>query len=363
MRLSGLTAPTVSLAIAQIAVLGLVENLGNGKSSGGRPPALLRFNAAHGYVAAADIGGTRLRMMLADLNGRPVAQWTVAMTDRQKSPRGVVSLVQTGLCAMVQETGARDRVLHLTAGAPGITDVSRGVVLAAPNLAGWNSVPLRKLLEAETGVQVTVENDTNLAAVGEYTRGVAAAIDDFIFVAIGTGVGAGIFLRGALHHGADWSAGEIGYLPVAGGPQGPIRMRETGPLERSLGGNGIETQWQQRLRRERRLAGKELLLELRAPHIFDLAETGDARAAELLSSTARLLSEALSTIALLYNPKLIVLGGGVGSHSALCRRTEQFLQENEFAIPPLRSSSLGTEAQLFGAVSLSLAAVEAKLLC
>jgi len=149
-RLSGLTTPTVSLAIAQIAGLGLVEKLGNGKSSCGRPPALLRFNAAHGYVAAADIGGTRLRMMLADLNGRPVAQWAVAMTDRQKSSRGIVSLVQTGLCAMVQEAGARDRVLHLTVGAPGITDVSRGVVLARPNLAGWNSVPLRKLLEAET---------------------------------------------------------------------------------------------------------------------------------------------------------------------------------------------------------------------
>jgi glucokinase len=120
-----------------------------------------------------------------------------------------------------------------------------------------------------------------------------------------------------------------------------MRMRETGPLERSLGGNGIETQWQQRLKRERRWAGKELLLELRAPHIFDLAETGDARAAELLSSTARLLLEALSTIALLNNPKLIVLGGGVGSHGALCRRTEQFLQENEFAIPPLRSFFVG----------------------
>jgi len=126
------------------------RKLGNVKSSCGRPPALLRFNAAHGYVAAADIGGTRLRMMLADLNGRPVAQWAVAMTDRQKSSRGIVSLVQTGLCAMVQEAGARDRVLHLTVGAPGITDVSRGVVLARPNLAGWNSVPLRKLLEAET---------------------------------------------------------------------------------------------------------------------------------------------------------------------------------------------------------------------
>ena len=361
-RLSGLTAPTVALAVAQMSARGLVEPIGEGESSGGRPPALLRFNAAHGYVAAADIGGTRLRMTLADLNGTPVAHWATHMADTQKRPQCVVSLLHAGLEQMKRSAAIAAPILHLTAGAPGITDVRQGTVLAAPNLEGWNHVPLRNLLAQATGLPVTVENDTNLAAVGEYARGVASGIEDFVFVAIGTGVGAGIFLRGALHHGANWSAGEIGYLPIAGTPRSPVRMRETGQLERQIGGAGIEALWQQSLAQSRRFVPPELL-HLRAPHIFDRAEDGDPRAAAVLLETARTLADALSTISLLYNPALLILGGGVGSHPALCRATEQLLRKNDFAMPPLRSSVLGTEAQLFGALALALEAAESKLLC
>jgi glucokinase len=359
--MSGLTAPTVSLVAGHLISNGLVEELGEGTSSGGRPPAMLRFNGQYGYVAGVDLGGTRIRMMLADLNGKPVAEWNAQLNDRQKTPRGIVTLVQEGLDWMVAEAGARGRVLHLTAGAPGITDVRRGVVLAAPNLTGWNDVPLRALLERELSIPVDVENDTNLAAVGEHAEGVARGIDNFVFLAMGTGVGAGIYLRGALHQGATWSAGEIGYLAVTGAPRQRVQMRETGQLERIIGGLGIEARWQERLKKDRRTVGEELKA-LRAPQIFDLAEQGDARAEEVLQHTARILADALSTVALLYNPELIVLGGGVGSHPALRMETERCLGENDFALPALRSSSLGTQAQLFGAVSVSLAAAEQKLL-
>ncbi len=361
-RLSGLTAPTVSIGVSRLVGLGLAEEMGDGISSGGRPPAILRFNEKHGYVAAADIGGTRVRMMLADLNGNPVAQWDTRIGENQKTPRGVVNLVQQGLTAMVAEAGVSGKVLHITAAAPGITDVNRGVVLAAPNLSGWNDVPLRTLLERQLGIPAGVENDTNLAAVGEHAEGMARGIDDFVFIAMGTGVGAGIFLRGALHHGATWSAGEIGYLSVSGMPRQRLLMRETGQLERITGGLGIEARWKELLRKERRSVREELSV-LRASQIFDMAEAGDARAEEVLQNTGRLLAEALSTIALLYNPELIVLGGGVGAHPALCRVTTHYLQENDFAIPKVRSSALSTQAQLFGAVSLSLAAIEANLLC
>ncbi len=361
-RLSGLTAPTVSLATTQFTAVGLAETMGDGVSSGGRPPGMLRFNAKHGYVAGADIGGTRIRMMLADLNGTPVAQWDVRMREHEKSPGSVVSLLKRGLDHMSAEAGVQGRVMHLTAGAPGITDVARGVVLAAPNLAGWNDVPLQTLLEQELGIAAAVENDTNLAALGERTEGFARGVDNFVFLAIGTGVGAGIFLRGALHYGATWSAGEVGYLPVTGAPRHRVRMRESGQLESIIGGFGIEDRWRERLALEGR-AGREELGSLRASQIFDLAERNDEGAEEVLQSTARILADALSTIALLYNPELIILGGGVGAHPALCRAANVYLQENEFAIPMLRASSLGTQAQLFGAVSISLAATEAALLC
>jgi glucokinase len=360
-RRSGISAPTVGAAIAQLSEGGLVTSIGDGKSSGGRPPEMLRFNPAHSFVAGADIGGTHLRMMLADLDGKPVANWSSRLVAGNKTPAAVVALMRQGLDAMAGEASAGDRVRHLTVGAPGITDVSLGVIKAAPNLDGWNDVPLQSLVESELGILTTVENDVNLAAVGERARGIARDVRDFVFIAMGTGVGAGIYVEGALHHGAHWSAGEIGYLPVAGMPRETMRLDETGQLERVIGGEGIEAAWRTLLQREG--VQDESLLKLRASHIFDRASDGHGLAHEIVSSTARILADAIGILGLLFDPKMVVLGGGVGSHEILRATTEQYLNENELPQPALRISSLGKEAQLFGAISLSLAAVEADLLC
>jgi glucokinase len=251
-------------------------------------------------------------------------------------------------------------VLHLTAGAPGITNVDTGVVLSAPNLDEWNDVPLRGLLERSTGIPCLVDNDTNLAAVGEYWRGAARGVNSFIFIALGTGVGAGIFVNGRLHRGAQWSAGEIGYFGVSGKKRAPMKMRELGQLEQAIGGGGIEEEWRRVLTRTRK--GTKAMEGLKASQIFDLAAEGDQAAGEVVRYTSGILADAIADISLLLNPEVVVLGGGVGSHPELCRATERLVQRHEFAQPVLRSSSLGTQAQLHGAVSVSLSAVEEILL-
>ena len=367
-RYSGLSAPTVSSGIAHLESLGLVEQMGDGESSGGRPPGLLRFNARHGYVAAADIGGTRVRMMLADLGGNVVTQWSTLLGAKQKSPEGVCELVVEGLKTMCRLSGTPLRkVLHLTAGAPGITNSDTGVVLSAPNLDNWNDVPLRAMLEREAGIPCLVENDTNLAAVGEYWRGAARGVENFIFIALGTGVGAGIFIRGQLHRGAHWSAGEIGYFGVSGKKRTPMQVRELGQLEQVIGGSGIEEEWRRALQRaepagNEKAAGTQQQSTLKASQIFDLAAEGDRIACEVVRYTAGILADAIADISLLINPEVVVLGGGVGSHPELCRATEKLVRRHEFAQPILRSSSLGTQAQLHGAVSISLSAVEEQIL-
>ena len=361
-RLSGLSAPTVSSSISHLEDLGLVESIGEGESNGGRPPGMLRFNAHHGYVVAADIGGTRLRMMLADLNGDVVTQWSTVLLKAQKTPAGVCALVEQGIGSMCQQSGvAKARLLHITAGAPGITNVDTGVVVSAPNLRAWNDVPLRDLLHRETNLPAVVENDTNLAAVGEHRRGAAINVENFVFIAMGTGVGAGIFLHGQLHHGAQWCAGEIGYFGVSGQDRGPMQVRHTGQLERVLGGGGIEARWRAALERRPSPANAKLM-RLRADQVFDLAREGDPVAREVLTYTAGLLADAVADISLLLNPELVVFGGGLGSHPELCAAAQQRMERHEFARPELRSSALGTRAQLFGAVSLSIAAATASLL-
>jgi len=365
-RYSGLSAPTVSSGIAHLEALGLVEQLGDGESSGGRPPGLLRFNVRHGYVAAADIGGTRVRMLLSDMGGNVITQWSVMLSAKQKTPEGVCSLVVEGLKTMCRQSGTPVRkVLHLTAGAPGITNVDTGLVLSAPNLEGWDDVPLRALLEREAGIPCMVENDTNLAAVGEFWRGAASGVNNFVFIAMGTGVGAGIFINGQLHRGAKWNAGEIGYFGVGGKKRPPMKVHELGQLEQAIGGLGIEGEWRKILQRNDPARAGELIDQLnalKATQIFDLAAEGDRAAGELVRYTAAILADTIADISLLLNPDVVVLGGGVGSHPELCRGTEKLVQRHEFAQPMLRSSSLGTQAQLFGAVSISLAAVEEQIL-
>ncbi|MEG9434999.1 ROK family transcriptional regulator [Edaphobacter sp. HDX4] len=361
-RLSGLSAPTVSSAVAHLESLNLVENLGDGESSGGRPPEMLRFNANRGFVAGVDIGGTRLRMVLADLNGRIVTQWATQFTDRQRTPKAVCTLIHESLKTMCQDASTSiKKVLDLTVGAPGVTNVNSGTVLSAPNLRDWNNVPLRSMLERETGIPTTIENDTNLAAVGEHWRGSAAGVEDFLFIALGTGVGAGIFLRGRLHHGANWSAGEIGYAAVNGQPREPLQVSSTGQMERLIGGLGIEAEWRRILTRERHANSSELA-KLRATEIFDLAVDGDRLASQVMQYSAQILADCITDMSLTLDPEVVILGGGVGLHPELCRVTEKLLARNEFAKPQIRSSSLGTQAQLHGAIYLSLTASEARLL-
>jgi glucokinase len=364
-RSSGLSAPTVAAAIAQLTESGLVKPTGEGKSSGGRPPDLLRFNASHAFVAGADIGGTCLRMMLANLNGESVATWEAHLAAGSRTPIDLVSRIHEGLQAMSASASALGLVRHITVGAPGITDVRNGIVKAAPNLESWSEVPLQALLETALGIDVTVENDVNMAAVGERAYGIAQDAQDFVFLSLGTGVGAGIFVQGSLHHGATWSAGEIGYLPVAGMPRELMRMDRTGQLERVIGGCGIEAAWQDALQMEG--ISDCALAQLQASQIFDCAgepnAVGHRLALQTMRETARILADAIGVLSLLYDPSLVVLGGGIGSHHLLRETTEAFLYQNELAQTLVRSSSLGKQAQLFGAISLSLAAIEAGLLC
>lgn len=314
-----------------------------------------------GYLLAADVGGTRLRLLLARADGTPAGWWNTHLPNDGKSPASVVHLMQRGLRAMLDTVPAAP-LLHVTAGAPGITDAEQGTVLAAPNLPGWTAVPLAALLENSFQVPAAVDNDTNLAALGERAAGAARGVDDFVFIAMGTGVGAGIVLGGQVHRGRNGSAGEIGYLPVNGMRRQSLRGSETGQLEQSIGGLGIEARWRSLLRD----AGRDEhdpLYALRAPEVFDRAATGDEIAGEVLRWTADLLGDAVIALALVLDPALVVLGGGVGSHPALCAAASAVLRGSDYPLPAIVPSALGPAAQLHGAVAVSLAAMDAAHRC
>jgi glucokinase len=216
---------------------------------------------------------------------------------------------------------------------------------------GWRDVPLREMLESEFGVPASVDNDVNLAAIGELSAGVAQGVEDFVFLAIGTGIGAGIVINGRVHRGGSWTAGEIGYMLVPGTSVAPVEFGEPGGLESIAGGEGIKAQWQSRWSK----ALTSLPKDATATQIFDHALESNGFAQEVLDLAARTLAYAIYNTSLILNSPLFVLGGSVGIHPAFVDAARHVLEVRRAQVQPkLMRSALGADAQLIGAIFLAL---------
>jgi predicted NBD/HSP70 family sugar kinase len=318
----------------------------------------LPVEKAPGYVVGVDVGGTNLRLALADMSGNIAARW-FASTVGMREPERVIRLILDGVKNILSQCQASSSALRSIAiGIPGVTDVENGIVVATSYLMGWQNVPLRALVEKELNIPAVVDNDVNFAAMGESWTGIATGVRDFVFLAIGTGIGAGMFLDGKLYHGSCWAAGEVGYMLVPGVPDGVGRPNDPGgPLESMIGGEGIRTQWQKRWSPERTSLPKDL----NATEIFDYALKGDSEAQTVLRQSATMLAQAIFNICLVLNCPLVVLGGRVGSHPALCDATREVLNQWDLRRAPLLTvSSLGANAQLQGAVQVALDLVDGR---
>ena len=304
-----------------------------------------------GYIAGVDIGGTNLRLALADMAGNVVARLS-SSTAGIAGADAVMNLIIDGVESMLRQVSAAHSALKgIAAGAPGITDVDAGIVIATSYLMGWRDVPLRTMLEDSLHAPAAVDNDVNLAAIGESWVGAAKGVRDFVFLAIGTGIGAGIVLNGCPFRGMGWAAGEIGYMLVPGAPDMTWNEGEPGALESMIGGEGVKAQWQSRWSKETTALPKDMI----ATEIFDHALAGDPLAQTILEQSANLLAHAIYNMNAVLNCQLFVLGGGVGMHAGLCATTQKMLEQRNMQMrPQLIRSALGADAQLMGALRLAL---------
>jgi glucokinase len=321
-------------------------------SGGSNPLQLDPQNSSASYVIGADIGATNLRLSLADQSGELQTVWS-ASTVGVSEPDAVVRLMRQGVEFLLgQASLPHSSLCAIAAGAPGITNSEQGVVIATSYLLGWHDVPLRALLEAEFGVPVAIDNDVNMAAIGEHCAGAAQGVTDFVFLAIGTGIGAGIMINEQLLHGAAWTAGEIGYMLVPGAAEAPVERGKPGAIESLVGGEGIKALWQSRWTKDCTAVSRDAT----ATEIFDAAIAGDALGQQILQLSSRTLAYAIYNISLILNCPLFVLGGSVGLHPALGDGARAVLEQRRARVQPkLICSSLGTEAQLNGAIHLALA--------
>jgi len=324
-------------------------------STSGRRKQLGRKGNRDGHVVGVDIGGSNLRVALADMRGNVLGKWSTS-TERSSSPAAVIKQICEGVTCLLQRTSLHhDSLRAVAAGVPGVTNADTGLVLATSYLGGWCDVPFRNLLESALDVPATVENDVRLAAIGEHWRGAARGVRDFAFLAIGTGIAAGIFVNGQIVHGKHWAAGEVGYMLVPGTPEAAPKRGMPGSLESVIGGEGIKLQWTSALDGN----GNSLPQNLNATEIFGHAVAGNRLAKTVMGRSARILAYAIYNISLVLNCSLFVLGGGVGASSSLLQATRRVLRSyNEPVRPKLTISSLGQDAQLIGTIRLALDTAE-----
>jgi glucokinase len=357
-RLSGLSGPTVSRTIEYLEQRRLVVSLGFGESDGGRPPDQLSLNQNYLYVAGVEIKNSRLRIALADLQGNPIAQSSLPLPSPTTTEAVVRTIVVSVERLLHQHSVAREDLAAICASAPGITDVHTGNLIFAPWLQDWGDIPLRKLLEGAFQVPVTIDNESNLYALGERAYGAAKGEDHFVFLEVGEGVGAGIFINGTLYRGATGSAGEIGYMQVPSAPRGPFSAKVLGNLERVAGGRGMEEAWRESAK------NGHWREPATAAEILAFAEAGDPLATRIVEAAAKALCDVITNISVLLDPTVIVLGGPWGSSPWLFRAVMRHLemQEHDSGRIQARPSLCGEDAAILGALKTALEFAEARLL-
>jgi len=361
-RASGMSAPTVTNVVSDLLAANLIKPLGEGESSGGRPPDMIRFKAERGCILAVQISARALSFLLTDLSGDEVDRSQVSLDGRKTTPEAICALIGDEIRRLLKnQKKGREQLLALVVGAPAITNVDEGTVLSISTLEGWRSVPLRKLLSKHVKCLIIIENDTNLSAVGERHRGAARPEQTFILIDIGANVSAGIVLEGKLHHGAQWSAGEIAYLRLPSVVRKQPALYEFGELESVLTEFGILKSWKEEISKPRN-GSKPIADQPDAQAVLNLAQAGDPIARKVVLHRAAIVADMVVNLSLVLNPALIVLSGNVGSHPVLLNSVKKELEQSEFAIPKIAAASLGESAVLWGAIALALEQIPALLL-
>lgn len=314
------------------------------------------------YAVGIDLGGTFIKAGVVDAANKIVHRQSIETL----ADRGVDDTIDrlgrlvTSLLAATRLSN--DHVAGVGIGAPGPMSHAAGMILSAPNLPGWTNVPLRKRLNAVTGLRTTLENDANAAAFGELTAGAGQAVRDLVFFTLGTGVGGGVIIDGRLHRGRFDNAGEFGHIIVQ--PDGrPCPCGQSGCLERYASALAVGQRATEAIRSGENSSLKTLLDQgkvIDAPDVDQAAVAGDPLARRIWNETCRFLAIACVGLQHVLNPERIVLGGGlIGSRARLLEPVRRHFRELTWNaaddVPEITLATLGNDAGIIGTAALARA--------
>jgi N-acetylglucosamine repressor len=355
-RRSMLTKPTVSTIIDEFIGSGIVNEVGKGESlsGGGRPARMLEFNDASAAYLGVHFGVRATRVAVADARGViKVVRGRPSLRDAAARAGKVVRSMASEALQAAKIPWAR--VAAAGATVPGLVDQETGVCVLAPNL-DWRDVPLREALQNELRVPVVVNNITQASVVAEGRVGAARGVRSYVWLYVGSGVGAGIVIDGRLFHGQRGFSGEIGHCPVS--DDGPLcGCGRRGCLETVASTMALVRAAEEAIaaKQATRLSRVQGALDIGA--IVAAAAEGDVVASRILAGASEHLGRGLSFLLNILNPEMIVIGGSV------IEAGETFLREVRASVArhallphgvAIVPSTLGDRAELTGSVLLAM---------
>ena len=309
-------------------------------------------------TVGVDLGGTNIKVGLVDSNGKLLDHFDQP-TGREHGPDRVMENILDCIGKIISRAGERT-VNGIGLGTPGAIDPEKGyVMICAPNIPGWGGRSLRPPIKERFSLPAWVDNDAKCWVMGEAIFGSGAGKKNLFVMTLGTGIGGGVVLGGRIHRGSYFCAGEIGHAPVQLDGR-PCACGKPGHLESFSSATGIVS-----IAAERLAAGENSSLtgitagELTSKHVFDAAKDGDRMSLEIVTQAGRYIGMALASYAMVVDPEMIVIGGGVALAGDILfdpinESFDRHLFYEAIRRPPIVLASLGFEAGMVGAATMAM---------
>jgi predicted NBD/HSP70 family sugar kinase len=335
-RRAGISKPTVSLALESLLTAGLVREAAHDPAGPSYGAVFFEPVPEAALVLGLDLGARFLRGALCDLNGDVRARQDVDVVGLD-----AVELLDAIAALRASLTDASDLADELidkvVIGVPGVVEAATGTVTLAENAPGVEGQDFGRRAAERLSHPVTLENDINLAAIGEHSAGIARGVDDFVFLSIGTGLGSGLVLRGEIHRGHNGAAGELDYARVGHEDFDPCAPALSALARRFAEEHSPET---------------TLAPPYDTPGVFAAARRADPVARSIVAEEARRIALHITPVAAVADVALVVLGGGIGANADLLLEPVRALLAESLPYPPrVEVSSLGEAAVLTGALA------------
>ncbi|MDY7076178.1 MAG: ROK family transcriptional regulator [Chloroflexota bacterium] len=354
-RLSGLSPATVSEITADLITEGLIYEKTAGDSTGGRPPILLALNHEAAYVVGLKLAERQISAAITDIEATILCTLTVPVTGMTAVEQAVAALSEVVEQVIAEASVPRERVTGVGIGLAGIIDAERGICRYSPIL-GWRDVPLKQLVEGQTGIPVCIDNDVNTLAMAEKWFGAGQGVDDFLVVTVGRGVGLGIVVNGQFYRGTWGGGGEFGHTVMD--PNGPLcDCGKHGCLEAHVADPAL-------VRAAREVAARGDLDGIDPDHltveqVTELAQAGKESLQSIFAQAGQILGMGVANLINIFNPALIIVSGeGVRAGDLMFGPMQEAVAQYAFGglveDTEIFVQEWGDEAWAWGAASLVL---------